>query len=76
MYEFTIQALEKDNEMLRQKIPTIEESIKTYNQMAKNFAEELEIRKEQIAQNEAVINQLKLIDDNPDLAPIKKTNND
>lgn len=58
MYKYTMQSLKKRNEEIDHKIPTIEESIKTYSQMAKNYKSELDSLIEERFQNNKVIEML------------------
>ena len=58
MYGYTIQSLKKRNEEIDHKIPTIEESIKTYSQMAENYKNELDSLIEERFQNNKVIEML------------------
>ena len=55
MYDYTIQSLKKRNEEINHKIPTIEESIKTYSQMTQNYKDELDSLIEERFQNNKVI---------------------
>lgn len=59
MYEKTIAALIARNEQIDMKIPSLEESIKTYTKMAENFQKELENKRNEKHQNELVIEMLK-----------------
>ena len=58
MYKYTMQSLKKRNEEIDHKIPTIEESIKTYSQMAENYKNELDSLIEERFQNNKVIEML------------------
>ena len=58
MYKYTKQSLKKRNEEIDHKIPTIEESIKTYSQMAQNYKNELDSLIEERFQNNKVIEML------------------
>lgn len=60
MYGYTIQSLKKRNEEINHKIPTIEESIKTYSQMAENYKNELDSLIGERFQNNKVIEMLEL----------------
>ena len=64
MYKYTMRSLKKRNEEINQKIPTIEESIKTYSQMAKNYENELDSLIEERFQNNKVIEMLEEGGDN------------
>ena len=55
MYKYTMQSLKKRNEEIDRKIPTMEESIKTYSQMAENYKNELDSLIEERFQNNKVI---------------------
>jgi len=58
MYNCTIQSLKKRNEEISHKIPTVEESIKTYSQMTQNYKDELDSLIEERFQNNKVIEML------------------
>lgn len=66
MYELTIMSLEEMNNHLKRKEPTLVESINTYEQLTKNSKDELVRLRENIAQNDAVINQLKIMETEDD----------
>lgn len=59
MYEKTIAALLAKNNEIARKIPSIEESIKTYAQMTENYKRELDDMQKELQQNELVIKILK-----------------
>lgn len=58
MYNHTIAALKKRNEDIDHKLPTMEESIKTYEQMAQNATIDRDMLLEEKWQNERVIEML------------------
>lgn len=58
MYKYTMNSLRKRNEEIDHKIPTIEESIKTYSQMAQNYKNELDSLIEERFQNNKVMEML------------------
>ena len=59
MYKYTMNSLRKRNEEIDHKIPTIEESIKTYSKMAENYKNELDSLIEERFQNNKVMEILK-----------------
>ena len=59
MYERTIAELVTRNEEISRKLPTIDESIKTYEQMVKNYQHEKEELINTLKDNEEVIAFLK-----------------
>lgn len=63
MYEKTIKGLLARNEEIKHKIPTIEESIRTYAQMTDNYRRELRDLTDELEDNNAVIELLKMKED-------------
>ena len=61
--ESTIKDLEEINELYEKKISTLEDSYKTYNQMAANAANDIEECKKKIEANNKVIERLREDDD-------------
>ena len=59
MHDLAIKELENQIRILRQKMPSIEESIKTYAQMTKNYDKERADMKIKISEYEAAIEYLK-----------------
>ena len=57
--EQTIKALEEENERIRHKLPTIDESIRNYEQMVVNYKKEKEILEQRLCENTHVIGLLK-----------------
>lgn len=63
MYELAIESLKKLNDELKQKIPTVEESVRTYSQMTDNYKMELEHMHLIIFENEEAIKMLESMED-------------
>lgn len=63
MYELTLKSLKQKNEEIKRKIPTIEESIHTYESMCTNYRKELEEIKALISSNEEAIKLLESMED-------------
>ena len=59
MHDLAIKELENQIRILKQKAPSIEESIKTYSQMTKNYEKERADMMIKIAEYEAAIEYLK-----------------
>lgn len=55
MYELTIKELENQIRILDQKLPSVEESIKTYAQMTKNYEKERDDMVRRMAEYNQVI---------------------
>ena len=60
MYEKTIEELRNQIRILDQKLPSVEESIKTYSQMAKNYEKERDNMVSKIADYNRAIEYLEL----------------
>lgn len=63
MHDLVIQTLEKEIDEIRKKLPSMDESIKTYDQMAKNYRQERGLMIVRMTQCEEVIKKLKEEDD-------------
>ena len=59
MYDLAIAELENQIRILKQKLPSVEESIKTYSQMTKNYEKERADMMIKIAEDEATIAYIK-----------------
>ena len=63
MYELTIKELENQIRIIKQKLPSIDDSIKTYSQMAKNCQKERDDMTNRILEFENCIKFLKGTED-------------
>ena len=63
MYELTIKELENQIRIIKQKLPSIDDSIKTYSQMAKNCQKERDDMTNRILEFENCIKFLKETED-------------
>lgn len=66
MHELTIQELENQTRIIKQKLPSIDESIKTYAQMTKNYQAERDMLTTKLLDIESVIILLKKEEENND----------
>lgn len=66
MHELTIQELENQIRIIKQKLPSIDESIKTYTQMTKNYQAERDMLTNKLLDIESVIILLKKEEENDD----------